>query len=250
MKLSVCMDAVYSKHDFAQSVKEVKRIGYDTIEFWAWWNKDLDEVACVVKDADVSVTAFCTKFVSLVDENMRETYIVGLTESIAAAKRLNCSQLISQVGQELEGVPREVQRQSLIDGLKACIPLLEREEITLLIEPLNTLVNHPGYFLASSEEAFEIVKQVGSQHVKVLFDLYHQQITEGHLIANIRENMAWIGHFHAAGNPGRHELSNGELNYEQIFKAIDETGFTGHIGLEYFPLEEPSVGLKRLINEK
>ena len=130
------------------------------------------------------------------------------------------------------------------------MPLLEREGITLLVEPLNTLVNHPGYFLASSEEAFDIVKQVGSQYVKVLFDIYHQQITEGHLIANIRENITWIGHFHAAGNPGRHELSNGELNYEQIFKAIDETGFTGYIGLEYFPLEEPSIGLKHLINDK
>ncbi|WP_307553079.1 hydroxypyruvate isomerase family protein [Paenibacillus sp. V4I5] len=250
MRLSVCMDAVYSKHDFAQSVKEVKQIGYNTIEFWSWWNKDLDEVARVVKTTGVSVAAFCTKFVSLVDESMRETYLVGLAESIEAAKRLNCTQLISQVGQELEGVSREAQRQSLVDGLKACVPLLEREGITLLVEPLNTLVNHQGYFLASSEEAFDIVKQVGSQHVKVLFDIYHQQITEGHLITNIRENIALIGHFHAAGNPGRHELSNGELNYEQIFKAIDETGFTGYIGLEYFPLEEPSVGLKRLINDK
>jgi hydroxypyruvate isomerase len=247
MKLSVCLDAVYNKRDFAQSVKEVQQIGYDTIEFWMWWDKDLDAVARAVKDAGVTISTFCTKFVSLVDATKREAYIAGLRDSIAAAKRLNCHQLISQVGQELEGVSREEQRQSLLDGLKACVPLLEQEGITLLVEPLNTIVDHKGYFLTSSKEAFDIVKQVGSPYVKILFDIYHQQITEGHIIATIRENIEWIGHFHAAGNPGRGELTIGELNYEQIFKAIDEAGFRGHIGLEYFPLEEPSVGLKHLI---
>lgn len=247
MKLSVCVDAVYSGRDFTESVKEVSRIGYDTIEFWAWWKKDIDAVEAAVQEAGVSISIFCTKFVSLVDPSVRSTYLEGLSESIAVAKRLNCTKLISQVGQELIGVSREEQRQSLIDGLRACVPLLEKEGVTLTIEPLNTRVNHQGYFLASSEEAFDIVKQVGSPYVKVLFDIYHQQITEGNVIANIRDNIEWIGHFHAAGNPGRHELDNGELNYEQIFRAIDETGFEGYMGLEYFPLETPEVGLQKLL---
>lgn len=247
MKLSVCVDAVYNGRDFRESVNELKELGYDTIEFWSWWQKDVDAVADAVAEAGVSIATFCTKFVSLVDPALRSTYIEGLTESIAVAKRLNCTKLISQVGQALEGLSREAQTQSLIEGLRACLPLLVKEGVTLLIEPLNTRVNHQGYFLASSEEAFHIVKQVGSPYVKVLFDIYHQQITEGNVIANIRENIAWIGHFHAAGNPGRHELDNGELNYEQIFQAIDEAGFTGHMGLEYFPVEEPQVGLRKLL---
>jgi hydroxypyruvate isomerase len=183
----------------------------------------------------------------LVDPTKRSVYLEGLVESIAVAKRLHCTKLISQVGQALEGVSREAQTQSLIEGLRACVPILEKEGVTLLIEPLNTRVNHQGYFLASSEEAFHIINEVGSPFVKVLFDIYHQQITEGNVIANIRENIGLIGHFHAAGNPGRHELDNGELNYEQIFKAIDETGFEGHMGLEYFPLELPEVGLRKLL---
>ncbi|MDR6554911.1 TIM barrel protein [Paenibacillus qinlingensis] len=247
MKLSVCMDALYRGRDFKESVNELKEIGYDTIEFWSWWQKDVDVVAEAVAEAGVSISTFCTKFTSLVDPAQRNAYLEGLIESIAVAKRLNCTQLITQVGQELEGVPREAQAQSLIEGLRACVPILEKEGITLLVEPLNTRVNHQGYFLASSEEAFYIIKQVGSPFVKILFDIYHQQITEGNVIANIRENIAWIGHFHAAGNPGRHELDNGELNYEQIFKAIDETGFEGHMGLEYFPLEAPPVGLRKLL---
>lgn len=247
MKLSVCMDALYKGRDFRESVNELKEIGYDTIEFWSWWQKDIDVVADAVAEAGISISTFCTKFSSLVDPTQRSVYLEGLVESIAVAKRLNCTKLISQVGQALEGVSREAQTQSLIEGLRVCVPILEKEGITLLIEPLNTRVNHQGYFLASSEEAFHIIKQVGSPYVKVLFDIYHQQITEGNVIANIRENIGLIGHFHAAGNPGRHELDIGELNYQQIFKAIDETGFEGHIGLEYFPLEAPQVGLRKLL---
>ncbi|MNR04530.1 hypothetical protein D3C85_1204990 [compost metagenome] len=107
MKLSVCVDAVYSGRDFAESVKEVSQIGYDTIEFWAWWKKDIEAVQAAVLEAGVSISIFCTKFVSLVDPSMRSTYLEGLTESIATAKRLNCTRLISQVGQDLVGVSRE-----------------------------------------------------------------------------------------------------------------------------------------------
>ncbi len=114
----------------------------------------------------------------------------------------------------------------------------------LVFEPLNTLVDHKGYYLYSSEEAFRIADQVNSPKVKVLYDIYHQQITEGHLIKRITKNIDKIGHFHAAGNPGRHELYFGEINYSEVFKAIDETGYTGSIGLEYFPIEEPEKGIK------
>ncbi|WNR45688.1 hydroxypyruvate isomerase family protein [Paenibacillus roseipurpureus] len=247
MKLSVCVDAVYNRRDFKESVQELRAIGYQAIEFWSWWNKDIDAVADAVEEAGVTVVTFCTKFVSLVDPEQRTTYMEGLSESIMIAKRLNCHQLISQVGQELAGVSREEQTQSLIEGLRACVPLLEKEGITLLIEPLNTHVDHGGYFLASSEEAFRIIREVASPNVKVLYDVYHQQITEGNLIAAIRDNIQWIGHFHAAGCPGRHELNEGELNYEAIFQAIRETGYTGYMGLEYFPRAEPQVGLQSLI---
>jgi hydroxypyruvate isomerase len=249
MKLSVCVDALFRNQDFAESVRIIKAAGYDTIEFWTWWDKDLDAVERAVKEAGVTIATFCTKFISLVDASMREAYIEGLRESIAAARHLNCRQLISQVGQEVDGVSREEQKKSLIDGLKACVPLLEASGITLLIEPLNTLVDHGGYYLASSAEAFEIIKQVNSPYVRVLFDIYHQQITEGHIISSIKNNIEWIGHFHAAGNPGRQELNTGELAYDRIFQAIEDSGFTGVVGLEYFPAQDAGEGLKQLIGE-
>jgi hydroxypyruvate isomerase len=91
---------------------------------------------------------------------------------------LNCKFLISQTGNERTGIPREVQAQSLVDELKAAVPYLEKAGIILVVEPLNTLVNHKGYYLKTSKEAFHIINQVNSKFVKVLFDVYHQQVTD------------------------------------------------------------------------
>ena len=110
-------------------------------------------------------------------------------------------------------------------------------------------MDHPGYYLSSSEEAFSIVKEVDSENIKVLFDIYHQQITEGDIIRSICKNIDLIGHFHAAGNPGRHELDSGELNYPNIFRQIQESGYTGFMGLEYFPVRPVGYGLKKLLEE-
>jgi hydroxypyruvate isomerase len=116
------------------------------------------------------------------------------------------------------------------------------------VEPLNIRVDHAGYFLSRSDEAFAIIDQVGSPQVKVLFDIYHQQITEGDLIRRIRANIGAIGHFHAAGSPGRHELDDGEIDYPKIFEAISSLGFEGDIAMEYFPVQAPLIGLKKLMS--
>ncbi|MFT4690385.1 MAG: hydroxypyruvate isomerase, partial [Limisphaerales bacterium] len=161
------------------------------------------------------------------------------------ARRLGTKTLISQVGDHRVGVSRDEQRQSLVDGLRAAAPDLEAAGVTLVIEPLNELVDHAGYYLIRSDEAFDIVDQVGSPNVKVVFDIYHQQISEGHLIRNIVSNIDKIGHFHAAGNPGRNELQRGEINYAEVFAAIRATEFDGYVGLEYWPLDEdPIIALK------
>jgi hydroxypyruvate isomerase len=246
MKLSVCVSAVYSGKDIVEGMRLAKEAGYDIVEFWTWWDKDLSCIKKAKEELNMTISTFCTKFVSLTDSTKRGEYIKGLEESIAAAKELSCSKLISQVGNDIEGVSRDVQHKSIVDGLKQCAPILEREGITLLVEPLNLTVDHKGYYLYSSDEAFEIIDEVGSPNVKILFDIYHQQIMEGHLISRINRNIDKIGHFHAAGNPGRHELTIGEINYPEIIKAIDATGFDGCTGLEYFPIGDPSESLKEL----
>ncbi|RKD88879.1 TIM barrel protein [Halopiger aswanensis] len=104
-----------------------------------------------------------------------------------------------------------------------------------MVEPLNNPVNHRGYYLDSSYAAYEIVDAVDSPVVSVLFDVYHQQIVEGNVIANLTENLEFVGYVHVADVPGRHEPGTGELNYWCVFEALDEAGYDGYVGLEYAP---------------
>lgn len=243
MKISVCVDALYQGKDMFESLEKIKASGCRAFEFWSWWDKDIEKLQQVKESLGMAVTTFCTRFISLVDPSQKGAYIKGLQESIVVAKKLGCKQLITQTGNDTNE-DRNKQKNELIQGLKACVPILEANDITLLVEPLNTRVDHKGYYLHSSDEAFNIIDQVGSKHVKILFDIYHQQIMEGDIISRIRCNIDKIGHFHVAGVPGRHELYDGELDYGFIFKEIDKLGFEGYIGFEYFPKDKPEVGLK------
>lgn len=240
---SVCIDAVMGDQDIDSALSLVSQCGIPAFEFWAWWEKDVDEIIATRDRYGLTIVACCTRFISLVDPAARNEYLDGLKQSLGAANKMDCKILISQVGDSRPHVSRDDQHQSLIDGLKQAAPMLERANVTLVIEPLNEKVDHPGYYLTRSDEAFAIVGEVGSDNVKVVFDIYHQQISEGDLIQNITANIDQIGHFHAAGNPGRHELTVGEIAYRNIFDAIANTGYRGHVGLEYWPIQNPSVGL-------
>ncbi|NNE00561.1 MAG: TIM barrel protein [Pirellulaceae bacterium] len=246
LKPSVCIDAVLGDLNPTDAVQIVADAGIDAFEFWQWWDKDLDQIAAIRDKHSMQISACCTKFISLVDPAMRAEYLTGLEESIAAAQQLKCKTLISQVGDFRPGVSRDEQHQSLVDGLRQAAPMLQSGGVTLVIEPLNELIDHAGYYLVRSDEAFEIIDKVGSPAVKVVFDIYHQQISEGQLIANITANIDKIGHFHAAGNPGRNELTRGELHYPSIFQAIQQTNYDGYVGLEYWPVDDALAGLREV----
>ncbi|CAM4095321.1 TIM barrel protein [Paenibacillus alkaliterrae] len=248
MQFSVSIDAVYSGRDFVKSMQEIKRAGFNAFEFWSWWDKNLQAIQAAKEALQLTVAGIVTKYISLTDPSKRQEYIEGVKQTIAVAQMLGCNHIISQVGQEIPGVPREEQHRSIVEGLKACVPFLKQAGIMLVIEPLNTLVDHPGYYLYNSKEAFQIVDEVGSPYVKVLYDIYHMQIMEGNIISTITQNIDKIGHFHVAGVPGRHEPYTGELYYLNILKAIEATGFRGYVGLEYFPVEDAALGLMKFVN--
>ncbi|MDF1851496.1 MAG: TIM barrel protein [Verrucomicrobiales bacterium] len=242
---SVCIDSVFEGVALPEACRKVAEAQLPAIEFWSWWDKDLSELEDSVAENGLTISGCCTKFVSLVDPGLRESYLEGLAESREAAERLQAPILISQVGDFREGASREEQRECLIEGLREAAAVLEGSDQTLVIEPLNERIDHAGYFLIRSDEAFEIVRQVGSEKIQVVFDIYHQQISEGDVIRKFTENIDQIAHFHAAGNPGRHELQSGELHYPNIFSAIADTTYEGFVGLEYWPVDPDPVGALR-----
>lgn len=238
VRLSVCIETIFSELPFIERIKKVSEVGLDAIEFHSWWDKDVEEIKKVSQREKIKVATFCTKFESIVDIKKRESFLKGLAESIQVAKKLDCSQLIAQTGDELPHLSRERQHQQLVEGLKEAADLLESQEITLLVEPINivTMTRFYRYYLSRSDEAFQILEEVKSSNVKLLYDIAHQQVTEGNLIATIEENIKRIGHFHVRDVPSGHEPGTGEINYKNIIKRINELGYNGFIGLEYRPL--------------
>lgn len=235
LKFSAHLDMLLTELSVAEKIEKFAKMGFPAFELWCWWDYEIDELAKVSQANNIAIAAICTKFVSLTDPKCRDEYQVGLKETIEACGKLDCKTIISQVGSELQDVSREKQKQSIIDGLKESAKLLAGTGLTLVIEPLNLLVDHAGYFLARSDEAAEIIEAVGSESIKMLFDIYHQQITEGNLIPNIKKYLPVIGHFHIADHPGRHQPGTGEINYQNVLSAIEQAGYDGYIGLEFTP---------------
>ena len=126
--------------------------------------------------------------------------------------------------------------------------LAAQKGFKLNLEPLNTLVDHAGYYLDCRQTAIDIVKDVALDNVKILYDVYHMEIMTGNQVDFITKNIDYIGHFHSAGVPGRHELYNGETNYPFILDAIEKSAYKGYFGLEYMPLLESSESLRKTLN--
>lgn len=250
MQFSVCVSALFPALSVQQAIARVREAGYDRYEFWGWRGVDVPAVCRAQKAQGVLPAALCTSVFALNDPAMRDAYLRGLADTLAVAGRLGCRTVITQVGQTLARLSRREQAQSILDGLAACVPLLEDAGATLVFEPLNTRFDHPGYFLERSDEAFQIARAVGSPRVKVLFDVYHQQITEGNLIPTLTDNAAWIGHVHIAGHPGRHEpFGANEIHYPAVLAALEAAGYQGAVGLEYFPLLDAVESLKQCRKE-
>ncbi len=263
MKYSVCLEPLFTDLPFHQRIGEVAKLGYQAVEFWftdylftpdglVAGMKDIDAMAAEAAAHNVEISDFAVNSNEggfggwTVKASDRQVFLDRLGSQIEVAKRLNCKRLIICTGNRLDDVPFETQFYTLVDVMRAAGALAEAAGITLIIEALNTRVNHPGYFLDSSRVGFEAVRLINHPNVKLLYDIYHMQIMEGDLIATIRANSDLIGHFHSAGNPGRNELYIGEINYPNILREIEALGYAGNFGLEYFPTLDSAESLRRV----
>ena len=164
--------------------------------------------------------------------------------SLEVAKKFEIPNLIVFSGNR-NGISEEEGAANCIEGLSAIAKDAENAGVTLVLELLNSKVDHADYQCDHTSWGAKVVAGVGSPRVKLLYDIYHMQIMEGDLIRTIRANIDHIGHFHTAGNPGRNDLDeNQEIFYPPIARAINELGFSGWIGHEFSPKKEPLEALR------
>lgn len=152
-----------------------------------------------------------------------------------------------------KGMPDDVGLENTVTGLKSVIGYAERKNVTLCLEVLNSRVDEwmigvPDYMCDTVEWAVEVCRRIDSERMKILFDIFHVQIMQGDLITRIKQFHPYIGHYHTAGVPGRHEIdASQEINYAAVIRAIAETGYTGYVGQEFLPVREPLQSLREAI---
>lgn len=247
-RLAVCIDALFTDAPFEERPARVKAAGVSAFEFWGWRGRDIDRLARIREELGMEVVGLaCDTGGPLVAPGGAQRIIAPLKDTLATARKLGCRQIIAQVGNELKDVPRAQQHAHCVEAFRAAAPWCEDAGVTLSIKTINVLIDHKNYYLATSEEGFRMVDAVGSPRVRLLFDIYHQQITEGNLIANITANLGKISHFHVADVPGRHQPGTGEIHYLNVFRAIVAKGYTGFLGLEMWPTVDATQAIRESI---
>ncbi|MCR4339534.1 MAG: TIM barrel protein [Gemmatimonadaceae bacterium] len=199
---------------------------------------DQDRVAAAMTRLGMQMGVFVAHTIKwrepdLVQAESRDAFLREIRESVDVAKRVNAKWMTVVPGHVDMRLHMEFQTANVIETLKRAAAILEPHGLVLVLESLNTLRDHPGQFLNRVPQAYMICKAVDSPACKILFDMYHQQITEGNLIPNI--DAAWdeIAYFQLGDNPGRNEPGTGEVNYRNVFRHIHGKGYTGIVGMEH-----------------
>jgi hydroxypyruvate isomerase len=167
------------------------------------------------------------------DPDRRDLFLREIRESIDVAKRVNASWMVAVPGHVDARLDPDYQTANVIESLKRAAGILEPHGLVLVIETLNTLRDHPGQFLTRIPQAYQICKAVGSPSLKLLFDVYHEQVTEGNLLANM--DAAWdeIAYVQVGDHPGPKEPGTGEVNYRNVFRHLRSKGYAGIVGMEH-----------------
>lgn len=172
-----------------------------------------------------------------------------MEEALAYAQALQSPRIHVMVGNRLPEVAYQAQFDTILENLAWAAPLAATAGVTLLVEPLNA-TDQPRYLIHSTADGMAIVEAVNHPNLRLQYDVYHAQMTEGNLITTIKRLLPWIGHIQISDVPGRHEPGLGEINYPAIFAVLEAIGYQGHIGLEYNPSGDTDQSLAWLPPER
>jgi len=240
MQFSLCIDSIYPKENLEKKLIRIKQAGFKFIEFWDWRDKDLE----LIINSGLKVTNFSGNRVSSLTLDSKEKVIQEVDASINAAKKLKCDRimLLSDVLEndgsvKINSISSEKKFLRLYDNLRTLAEIAEERDIKLVIEPLNTLKDHKNYFLDNFQKTLELIQAVNSEHLKILYDIYHMQIIEGNILETLQKYHQFIGYIHIANVPYRCEPWIGELDFKFILKELLKV-YSGFVGFEFFVKEE------------
>jgi len=235
--LACNMESWWTDLPFMQRFEQAAAHGFGAIEFWNYNidGRDMKAVASLCNELSLDIVQFTGwGGPSLADPANHEKFAESIRHAVELAQQLDAPMFTVVGHQQLDGLGQEESVSNLTTALERVAPILENGEKMLILEPFNP-VDHQGHFLNGSADALQICRNIDSPFVKINWDLYHMQLSEGNLVANMRDGMDQIGYVQVADVPGRHQPGSGELNYRFIFEALQQMGYKGPIGLECWP---------------
>lgn len=238
MKYTACIEMLFAPEepDFAARIRLAKDAGLDGVEFWKWTNKDVDAVEAALAETGLPLLGMVAEpMIPLTDPACHAEFLAGLDGSIATARRLGAPVLIAQTGNDLEGRTREEQRAALVACLSKAADRLAGTGVVIAVEPLNTLVDHEGYFLSSTVEGLDIIDEVNRPEIRILYDIYHSAVMGEKIEEVLTGRLDRVVHVHLADTEGRGEPGSGPLDIENRLRWLVDAGYDGFVGLEYRP---------------
>lgn len=256
MQFGLCVEMALAKLPFEERLRQARKLGFRNVEMWfvdMSYQGPPEPLAGMAEKLGLRITNTVIGAPDgsigggLTNPANRSQWLARARMTLDFTRRANIPATIVCTGNTVPGMTDAAMMESVIEGLKPTVELAEKGGVTLLLEPLNTTYDHPGYWLSSSIRGAEICRRLNSPRMRLLFDCYHMQIMEGDLLKHIERSLDVIGHFHSAGVPGRNELFKGETNYPFLIAGIEKLGYQGVFGLEYQPSMDDETSLKETL---
>ncbi len=246
------------KGSFDEKLEITAKAGLQSVELVAeyvdWSDTEIARVKKLARsfglgmDTLIATPDWGKRPVSMVDPAQRDNFLADVKRAIDFARKLDIPQIILMSGNEIPGRTRAEEYASLLEGAKRAGELASAAKLTLIVEPLNSLVNHKGFFLTTCVEGLKLIREVDNPSVKLLFDIYHEQVQVGNVIRTLTAAADIVAVFHVADNPGRNDPGTGEINYANVYKAIQKTGYGGYVTMEYLPIGDQVASLTKAVN--
>ena len=251
-KFGVMLWTLPKETTFVQKLEMVSAAGYDSVEvgneYEKWTEAEWTTNLAKLKELNIGVDSAVPGRNALADKSKRDALKADLEKAIPGAKRLGCNQFIYTAFKRVSGQSAEEQRAAIVDTLKYAADLLEKDNIEIVLEPID-LLEHKEEAVISVSEAFDITRAVGSPRIKVLYDFYHEQRQAGNLIEKLTNNIDQVALVHVADVPGRHQPGTGEMNWTNIYKELARLKYNRVICMEFMSQGDPVATLKKAREE-
>jgi len=255
MQCAVCLEMLYGDLPFDEKIRRAAEHGFRGFEFWGWRDKNLADLSRALSETGGRITNFSGhRRGSPISAGDREIFLADAVNAAQTAVALRCSMLMflsnelgdgGRVVEPFDDIPADEKHANMVRALKLTLELIPRD-LTIVIEPLNTVLDHPGNYLSAMGEAVSIVAEVGDSRLQVLADFYHLEMMGERWQEVVNRHWEDIGYVHIADVPGRHEPGTGSVDWKAVLRALQDSGCEGTVGFEYEPAGDSDRSLERV----